>query len=96
MNDPYEVLGLPHDADEAAIRSRYLELVRAHPPERDAQRFGEIRDAYDRLRDPIACLEQRLFSPTSTQTFDGLLAQMQPDVRRSRVPTEVLLSLARP
>ena len=34
MSDPYEVLGLPGDADDETIRRRYLELVRQFTPER--------------------------------------------------------------
>ena len=31
--DPYAALDLPADADDAAIRRRYLELVREFPPD---------------------------------------------------------------
>ena len=33
MNDPYAILGLSDDADDDAIRRRYLELVKRFPPE---------------------------------------------------------------
>jgi len=95
VSDPYEVLGLGTDADEQAIRRRYLELVRQFPPEREPQRAAEIREAYDRIRDPVVNLENRLFSLTATQTFDGLLAELKPDVRERRIPTDLLLSLAK-
>ncbi len=42
MIDAYETLGLPNDADEAQIRTRYLELVREFPPDRAPERFAEI------------------------------------------------------
>ena len=96
MRDPHEVLGLDYDADAATIRRRYLELVRQYSPERAPQEFGEIRGAYDRLRDPVVHLDSRLFNVTASHTLDSLLADMQPDVRRQRITTEVLLSLARP
>lgn len=95
MTDPYEVLGVPRDADEAVIRRKYLELVRRHSPERDPARFAEIRAAYDRLRDPIACLKNRLFNMEVAQTLDDLLAETRPNVRDRRLPTEFLLSLTR-
>ena len=96
MRDPHEVLGLDHDADAETIRGRYLELVRQYPPERHPQEFSEIRAAYDRLRDPVVYLEHRLFSVTASRTLDSLLADLQPDVRSQRLPTDLLLSLARP
>ena len=40
MSDPYGILGVPPGADEAAIRRRYLELVRQFPPDRE--RFAAI------------------------------------------------------
>jgi preprotein translocase subunit Sec63 len=96
ISDPYEVLRLARDADSDAIRRRYLELVRQFPPERSPAEFGKIREAYDRLRDPVVSLENRLFSVTASETFDGLLARLRPDVRRKRLSAEALLSLARP
>jgi preprotein translocase subunit Sec63 len=95
MRDPYEILGLDHNADAQAIRRRYLELVRQYSPERAPQEFGEIRGAYDRLRDPVVNLECRLFNLTASHTLDNLLADKQPDVRQQRLTTELLLSLAR-
>lgn len=97
MNDPYEVLGVGHDADTETIRRRYLELVRVHSPERDPERFSEIREAYDRLRDPIVNLEQRLFDHRSPLSIDEIVSEHQRvDVRGRRLPTDLLLSLGRP
>ena len=61
MSDPYEVLGLADDADEAEIRRRYLELVRQSPPDREPERFAAVRAAYDEVRDPVRRLEAQLF-----------------------------------
>src|SRR6266478_5994622 len=43
MTDPFLVLELPPDADDAAIRARYLELVRRRPPEQAPERFAAVR-----------------------------------------------------
>ncbi|MEQ8787730.1 MAG: J domain-containing protein [Pirellulaceae bacterium] len=94
-SDPYKVLGLGHDADSDLIRSRYLQLVREHPPEREPQRFGEIRAAYEQLRDPIESMTRRLFSTTSSVTFEELRATQRRDIRQQRLPTDLLLSLGR-
>lgn len=61
---PFEVLGLTTDADEATVRARYLELVRQHPPERDPDRFREIRAAYEAASDPLNLAELLLNDPT--------------------------------
>jgi DnaJ-class molecular chaperone len=51
--DPFAVLALDESATSEQIRTRYLELVRAHPPERDPDRFAEICAAYDAASDPL-------------------------------------------
>lgn len=95
MQNPYTVLGLSHDADEAEIRDRYLELVKQFPPEREPQRAAEIRAAYDSLRDPIVRLESQLFDVRSSHTFDSLIEEHKPDIRGRRLPTDLLLSLGK-
>lgn len=44
-------LGATFSADE--LERAYRALVRAHPPDRDADRFREIRAAYEALRHPL-------------------------------------------
>jgi len=95
MNDPYHVLGLPPDAEPDAIRVRYLELVRQFSPEREPERFAEIREAFDKLRDPVLVLKNRLFRPLTAHTLDGLASRLRSDIRSRRIPTDILLSLAR-
>ena len=47
MTDPYEVLGIDDDADDEAIRRRYLELVKRFPPEHHPEKFAAVRAALD-------------------------------------------------
>jgi curved DNA-binding protein CbpA len=72
-NDPYEVLGIARTASAAALKQAYFALVRAHPPERDPERFKQVRAAYERLRDPAARVET-----------DMLLLERWPAPARSR------------
>ena len=92
-NDPHEILRVGREAGEEEIRQRYLELVRQFPPERDPQRFAEIRGAYDQLRDPVTHLDKRLFSLISPETLESLASGEQERAERRRIPTDVLLSL---
>lgn len=48
--DPFEVLGVAGDADDATIRRAYLRLLRMHPPERDPDGFRRLRAAYEAVR----------------------------------------------
>ncbi len=55
--DYYEVLGVPRDADENAIKSAYRKLARTYHPDvnksEDAEeRFKEVNEAYEGLSDP--------------------------------------------
>lgn len=92
MTDPHEVLGLPADAGEAAIRDRYLRLVREFPPDRAPERFAAVRAAYDELRDPSSRLQRQLFNRTS-DSFDALHTELLRRLQTARLPMDVLLSL---
>ena len=95
MNDPYEVLGLKPDAGEAEIRERYLELVRAFPPERAPERFAAVHTAYTALRDPAERLRLRLFEDdTKSDPVEAIIADLRRRLRDARLPVDILLSLA--
>ncbi len=95
MNDPYEILGLPHSADETETRRRYLELVRQFPPDRAPDRFAEIRSAYDALRDPMARLEARLFDPHSQGgSLETIGEELCSRLKTARFPLSLLASWA--
>jgi DnaJ domain len=55
--DPYEVLGVPADADDDTIRRAFRALVREHHPDvsqapESERRFRELVDAYERVAVP--------------------------------------------
>jgi curved DNA-binding protein CbpA len=94
MTDPYHTLGLPPGADDTAVRSRYLELVRRHPPEQAPERFAAVRAAYERLRDRDARLRHRLFDAGRADTIDALIEEAVCRSRRRRVMLAELLAAA--
>lgn len=61
--NPYDVLGIDPPADDAAVRARYLELVREFPPEQHPERFAEINRAYAMIQDDEQRLRHTLFPP---------------------------------
>lgn len=94
MTDPFDALGLSPDADEAEIRRRYLDLVRQYPPEHAPEEFARIREAYDRLRDPVERVERLVFSLDTTDSIEDIIAELRSRSSASRIPTKTLLSLA--
>ena len=94
MSDPYEILGVSRGSSDAEIRRRYLELVRQYPPDRAAERFTEIHQAYEKLRDPVVRMESKLFDLESSETLADVIADVRRQLRKSRIPTRTLLSLA--
>lgn len=49
MRKDYEILGIEENADEKEIKKAYFRLIRKYSPEKDPERFQEIREAYERL-----------------------------------------------
>jgi curved DNA-binding protein CbpA len=95
MSDPYEVLGLPADSDDEAIRRRYLELVRQFPPEHQPQKFAAVRAAYEALRDLNTRLRYRLFEAGKRETIDALIEEIACRSPRRRMSLKTLLDLTR-
>jgi curved DNA-binding protein CbpA len=91
-SDPFRVLGLPPDAGEVEVRARYLELVKKFPPDREPERFREIRAAYEAAKDPLS-IAKRLIAPPGEdipQWSTVLQAQRQ---NPPRLSASFLLSL---
>ncbi len=47
----YEILGVSQDAGKDEIKRAYFRLVRQYNPEENPERFQEIREAYENLKD---------------------------------------------
>jgi curved DNA-binding protein CbpA len=93
MADPYEVLGLPPDADDEAIRRRYLELVRQFTPEHSPEKFAAIRAAYESTRDLDTRLRHRLFEMGKKESLEPIIQEVTCRSPRRRVSLRTLLSL---
>jgi curved DNA-binding protein CbpA len=90
MSDPYLILGVSEDADDAAVEKAYLEGIRRSPPERDPRRFEALRAAYETLRSERGRLAHALFDRSPPDVAD-LLDRAAP-VGPSRRPDVDLLA----
>jgi curved DNA-binding protein CbpA len=59
--DPYALLGVERTSDEATIKRAYFRLVREYPPEREPEKFQELRAAYDQVKTAEARSQTDLF-----------------------------------
>jgi len=81
MTDPYRQLGVPETADDETIRAAYLAAIRACPPERDRQRFEQVRAAFEAIATEPLRVAHALFdtsAPTAHDVLDVLSAGWQP------------------
>jgi curved DNA-binding protein CbpA len=92
--DPFDVLGLDPSAGEEEIRQRYLEKVKAHPPDRDPEGFKSIQEAYEKVKDTPSRLSTILFEPyfLDPETF---VRSFSEGCQRNRVPLLDILRSAR-
>jgi curved DNA-binding protein CbpA len=95
MADPYKVLGLNSDSDDATIRRRYLELVKQFPPEHHPEKFTAIRAAYESLRDLTTRVRHRLFEAGKNESLDAIIEELECPKQRRRVSLQNLLMLVR-
>ena len=66
--NPYLILGVPVNADDARIRRAYLEAVREAPPETHPARFKAVAAAYDQIKDETSRHRHELFNTDSPGT----------------------------
>ena len=95
MPDPYTILGLPPDSTDDTIRRQYLALIRTHSPERDPDRFAEIREAYEKLRDPVVRLRYQLFEAGRDDSLEAIIADAKAHTSQRRVSTQTLFAFGR-
>jgi curved DNA-binding protein CbpA len=72
----YLMLGLEPGATDDEIRRQYLALVKTHPPEHDPQRFQDITQAYERIKDQRSRIRHRLFSARESADVEASLAYL--------------------
>jgi len=92
MSDPYRLLGVAETADDNAIRAAYLAAIRACPPERDRERFEQVRAAYESIATERDRLAHALFN-TSAPTLSEVIERLSADWRPRRPDEQRLLRL---
>lgn len=96
MTDPYSELGLPTDAVDAAIRARYLELIRVYTPESHPERFARIRQAYEQIRGLEERVRLWLFGYGRDESLPQLIDDAIREGLRRPVDLDTLIRLTKP
>src|SRR4051812_14727538 len=96
MPDPYTTLGVAADADDDAIRRRYLELTRQFPPEQHPERFAMVRAAYEKVKDIDSRARHRLAEAGKDDTIEAIIEEAACRTPRRRVGLQALLAAAFP
>ncbi|MFB1488116.1 MULTISPECIES: molecular chaperone DnaJ [unclassified Thiocapsa] len=94
MTDPFLILGVPFDAEDAAIEAAYLAGLRRASPERDPAGFEALRGAYEKIRTRRDRLAYALFDQTPPTAAD-ILAKAAPVGEPRRPKRATLTALLR-
>ena len=62
--NPFDILGLQESASQGDVKKAYFDLVKQFSPEKHGEKFKEIREAYDLLKDASKRLEVEVFQFT--------------------------------
>ena len=96
MPSPYETLGVPPDADDDAIRRRYLALTREFSPETAPHQFAAIRKAYEAVRTVADRARHLLQGQAHDETVETLIEDATCRTPRRRISLDELLRATEP
>ena len=94
IENPYETLGISREASTAEVKKAYFALVKQYSPETHAERFKEIREAYDRLKDRTLRQETEVFLYSDPYGAFKTPGEAQPFKPRMRID-KVMMALLR-
>ncbi len=77
MNLYYEILGLQPGATQAEIKRAYFRLIRRYSPESDPERFQQIREAYEQLKNAQEAPSGPVFPSPSEPWAKKMLEQIE-------------------
>jgi len=74
MKSPYEILEIAEQASDSEIKQAYLQKVKLNPPDREHEKFQQIHNAYETIKNATNREKYALFNYPEAD-FDALLDQ---------------------
>ena len=95
--NPYLVLGVAADANDATIRQAYLRAVKASPPDHHPARFQAISTAYEKIKDEPSRHRYELFdtSCSGDSPLDVFVRNLHHGARPAPLPFEAMKEFLR-
>ncbi|RJP19991.1 MAG: hypothetical protein C4527_26110 [Candidatus Omnitrophota bacterium] len=91
MIDPYQILDLdPNQTTDEIVRKAYMDAIRRYPPDREPEKFEQIRFAYDQIKQERDRMNLRLFGLNRKQSILEILPDSD---ERPRVGAEKWLAM---
>lgn len=80
--DPFKILGVePGKYTDSSLKAKYLELIKKVQPEKNPEKFEQIRSAYSTLKNARSPYDTLLIAPlrttNSTKTKQELLRSLE-------------------
>jgi curved DNA-binding protein CbpA len=90
VTDPYDILGVERDADEAQLKAAYRRLAKvAHPDSGgDSEAFANLQKAYGLLLDPV---RRKVYDDTGYDVEFADAAELQALVMIEKLVTDAVL-----
>jgi DnaJ-class molecular chaperone len=86
-----KILSVSAQASQDELRARYLELVKLHPPDTDADKFHSIYEAYELLKDPLKQAKAIAYFDREIPNVNQWISDAT--IEKPRLPKLPLLSL---
>lgn len=91
MIDPFYTLGIdPDSATDQSVRQAYMKAVSLYPPDREPERFEEIRSAYEKINTEKKRLHFKLFL---REDHEPLADDLSENHKLNRVPAEMWIAM---
>lgn len=87
MRDPYLLLGVPEDADDAAVHTAYLKAVATCTPDADPKGFQALRAAFESIETQRKRLSHEYMDSRPPEALDMLDILAPLDPKEARRPT---------